>query len=131
MGTSLSYFNSFDTVKTLMFPKKTQSKGITIELDQPLYQRVPTRDEDGAVLSDCMMLFPGLRDLPRHLALEKVALMQAVLVQFSDVVFADLNVRLNLLWVSFRPKRGIILDIASAMHAAIPESVLVGQPPHE
>ena len=131
MGPSLFSFNSFDTVKTVMFPTKTHSGAISLELDQPLHQRVPTRDEDGNKLSDCMLIIPGLRDLPRHLALEKVALMQAVLVQFSDVVFADLNVRLNLLWVSFRPRRGIILEIMSAMNAAIPESVMVGQPPQE
>ena len=124
-------FKSFDTVKTVMFPKKAHSNAISLELDKPLHQRVPTRDENGDALSDCMMLIPGLRDLPRHLAIEKVALMQAVLTQFGDVVFADLNVKLNLLWVSFRPRRGIILEITAAMNAAIPESVLVGQPPHE
>lgn len=131
MGVNLFSFNTFDTVGSIMFPKVRHSGAISLELDQPLHKRVPTHDDEGNALSDCMMLIPGLRDLPRHLALEKVALMQAVLTQFGDVVFADLNVRLNLLWVSFRPRRGIILEISSAMNAAIPESVLVGQPPHE
>jgi len=73
-----------------------------------------------------MMLIPGLRELPRIQLRGKVAQLQAILGEFREVVFADLNVPRNLLWVSLRPTPGAILKIASAVRYRVPEALLVG-----
>jgi len=100
--------------------------GLPFESGKPLYERAPTRDVDGTPFSDFMMLFPGLRDLPTAGLVDRTATIQAVLGGFNEVVFADLNVRLNLLWVSVRPKPGVILEIATCMKFHAPEALLVG-----
>lgn len=101
--------------------------GAALSQGQPLYQRVPTHDEEGRMLSDFMMLLPGLRNCPQAQFAEVLARVQAVLGQFHEVVFVDLNVPLNLLWVSVRAKPGIILDIACAVKFQVPEALLVAQ----
>ncbi len=100
---------------------------LMLEANRPLYERVPTRDESGKRLSDFMMLFPGLRDRPAHQLTETLVCMQTVLGRYADVVFADLNMRLNLLWVSVRPRPGVILEIAGALKDLMPEALLVGE----
>ncbi len=99
---------------------------LALEPHRPLHARVPTRDDDGQLLGDFMMLFPGLRDLPQTQFLDRLAGMQAVLGQFREVVFVDLNVPLNLLWVSVRPRPRVILEIAGAIQFHLPEALLVG-----
>lgn len=76
-----------------------------------------------------MMLLPGLRELPQVQFTDALKRMEAVLTQFHEVVFVDLNVRLNLLWVSVRPRPGVILDIACAMRFELPRALLVAQRP--
>jgi hypothetical protein len=49
-----------------------------------------------------------------------------VLGGFREVVFADLNVPLNLLWVSVKARHGVIADIYSEFHCRIPEARIVG-----
>ncbi len=99
---------------------------LPLEAAQPLHERVPTQDERGRPLSDFMMLFPGLRELAKPDLIEKANVIQSVLREFKDVVFADLNIQLNLLWVSVRPTPGVILDIATCMKFHVPEARLVG-----
>ena len=99
---------------------------MALESNRPLYERVPTRDTNGQRLGDFMVLFPGLRDRPAYQLARALGDMQAVLGAHAEVVFADVNVRLNLLWVSVRPKPGVILEIASALKALMPEALLVG-----
>jgi hypothetical protein len=98
----------------------------SIEVNQPLYQRVPARDENGRLLCDFMVILPGLRDRPGHEFAASLARLQAVLANFSEVVFVDLNVPLNLLWVSVRPRPGVILELFGAMKLHLPEAKLVG-----
>lgn len=93
---------------------------------QPLYERVPTRDTDGHPLSDFMMLIPGLRERPRQQFNDVLSRIQDCLADFREVVFVDLNVPLNLLWVSVRAKPGVILDIAASLKFRVPEALLVG-----
>lgn len=92
----------------------------------PLYERVPTRDESGHRLSDFMMLFPGLRERPGPECGEVVTRINVILRSFPEVVFADLNLKLNLLWISVRARPGVILDIACCVKFHIPEALLVG-----
>lgn len=93
---------------------------------QPLYERVPTRDTDGHPLSDFMMLIPGLRDRPRQQFNDVLARIETSLANFREIVFVDLNVPLNLLWISVRAKPGVILDIACTLKFRVPEALLVG-----
>jgi len=98
----------------------------SIEVNQPLYLRVPARDENGRPLSDFMVILPGLRDRPEDEFAASLARLQAVLASFSEVVFVDLNVPLNLLWVSVRPRPGVILELFGAVKSHLPEAKLVG-----
>jgi hypothetical protein len=41
------------------------------------------------------------------------------------VVFAEFNLKLNLLWVSIRPVHGIRFEIAGAIQQHVPEARLV------
>lgn len=98
----------------------------SIEGHRPLYERVPARDESGHPLGDFMVLIPGLRERSQREFAEALARLQAVLVSFAEVVFVDLNVPLNLLWVSVRPRPGVILELFGAVKLQLPEAKLVG-----
>ena len=96
------------------------------EPGRPLWQRVPTRDAEGRYLSDFMMLIPGLRDKPKHIIDDTIQDMHIVLTHFSHaVVFAEFNLKLNLLWVSIRSIQGVRLEIASAIQQQVPGAKLV------
>ncbi len=93
---------------------------------EPLYKRAPTHDDDGTVLSDFMMIIPRLRDKPRKARAEVIARIEAVLQCYqASVVFADLNLALNVLWVSVRPVPGICLELPTAIKLQVPEALLV------
>lgn len=95
----------------------------------PLYKRAPQTDENGKPLGDFMMLIPRLRYRPQALIQETVGRIEAVLTRYQrDVVFVDLNLKLNVLWVIVRPKRGICWEIPMAINQAVPEALLVAQP---
>jgi hypothetical protein len=98
----------------------------SLESYQPLYERAPARDEYGRPLSDFMILIPGLREHPGDEFAAMLARLQAVLVSFTEVVFVDLNVPLNLLWVSVQPRPGVILELFGAVKLHLPEAKLVG-----
>ena len=102
--------------------------GLPFDPAEPLWKRVPTRDQDGRPFSDFMMLIPRLRNRPRHVLQATVAEIQAVLEHYRKVVvFADLNLKLNVLWVSVRPVPGICLELPTAIKMRVPEAMLVGQ----
>jgi hypothetical protein len=97
--------------------------------NDPLHERVPTHDEEGNALGDFMMLFPGLRDLAEANLRYKVDILADILSQYREVVFVDLNVPLNLLWVSIKHKPGLVLELSTYVKSRIPEAKLVGVPP--
>lgn len=99
--------------------------GTPFEPGLPLWSRAPTRDEDGHLLTDFMMLIPGLKERPAPALARTSRVIQRVLSLRQEVVFADLNLALNLLWVSLRPKRGAIIEIATAIRIVVPEAVLI------
>lgn len=99
-----------------------------LEPAEPLWKRAPTHGDDGRPLSDFMMIIPGLREKDRTDLMSVVDKVERVLNYYrSAVVFADLNLRLNVLWVTVRPIPRISLDIASAIHFLVPEARLVAQ----
>jgi len=91
----------------------------------PLWQLVPTRDSAGRRLTDFMMLIPRLRSRPPAEIERASSEIQFVLALHQDVVFADLNLKLNLLWVSLRPRQGAISELVAAIRLRVPEAVLV------
>ena len=94
---------------------------------EPRWSRAPSRDVDGSPLSDFMMIIPGLRDQPERRRRRVVDILQQVLSDFAPfVVFADLNLKINVLWVTVRPRPGICVDLPTAIFARIPDARLVG-----
>ena len=101
---------------------------ISIEPAEPLWQRVPTRDDDGRLLGDFMMVIPGLNKFQDEKIQYIIDTFNKVLKLYCDyVVYADLNLKINLLWVSHRHHHGIGSELAAALHCAIPEAKLVAQ----
>jgi hypothetical protein len=92
----------------------------------PLWQIAPTRDSSGRRLIDFMMLIPRLRSRTPDEIERASRDIQAVLAMHQDVVFADLNLKLNVLWVSLRSRPGAISELVAAIRLRVPEAVLVG-----
>ncbi len=99
---------------------------------EPLWRRAPTHDSEGHPLSDFMMLIPKLGRRPQHQIQQTVQQLQEVFTHYQkNIVFVDLNLRINVLWVSVKPVPGICLELPTAIKSRIPEAVLVAQPPHQ
>ena len=94
---------------------------------EPLWKIAPTRDENGNRVSDLLMIIPRLRHKPENHIKRTLNDIDRVLKQFkSDIVFANMDMKLNTLWVSFKPEPGLLLQIASTIKLHVPEAVLVG-----
>lgn len=91
----------------------------------PLWQIVPTRGADDRPLADFMMLIPGLRKRPQHEINTALNNMQKALQQYHDVVFANFNLKINVLWVSVNCKPGLILKMVASIQDAVPEALLI------
>lgn len=92
----------------------------------PLWQRAPTKAEDGTLLSDFMMIIPKLKKRSSEYRRQVLDVLIEVLQRYEDViVFADLNLKINVLWVSLRPVKGMCLEIPAAIKVAVPEALLV------
>lgn len=96
---------------------------------QPLRLRVPTRDADGGPVSDFMVLIPGMKHWPQTRQRDCASLLQAVLAACPEVVFADLNMRLSLLWVSVKAQPGSCGRVAATICEQVPEARLVSPNP--
>ena len=95
----------------------------------PLWKVVPTRDQDGCLLTDFMMLVPRLRNRSQPYIETTLENIQAVLGGYQEVVFADFNLPINVLWVSLRPRPGLTLEVVAAIRSRVPEALLVAQRP--
>lgn len=92
----------------------------------PLWARVPTRTPEGRLASDFMMLIPGLRRRPQDQLQRVLDNIHGVLTRYHHVVlFADINLKLNVLWISVRPVPGITLELAAAVKLRVPEALLI------
>ena len=93
---------------------------------EPLRNRAPSHDENGNTLSDFMVLVPGLKQQPQNLINKTINELHLVLAHFDHaVVFAEFNIRLNLLWVSVKPIHGVRFEIVGAIQERVPEARLV------
>lgn len=95
---------------------------------EPLWKRVPTRDHTGKPYNDFMMLIPGLKNFePLHLR-ETINKMEEVLKLYEkDIIIADLNLKINILWVTIQPHIGLSSEIAAFIHHVVPQAKLVSQ----
>lgn len=91
----------------------------------PLWKLAPTRDEEGTLLCDFMLLIPRLKSRSTLYISNAQSHMAAVLERHHEVVFANMDLKLNVLWVSHRYRAGLMLEIVSAIRMGIPEAVLV------
>ncbi len=97
-----------------------------LDASEPLRKRAPAVDENGRPLSDFMVIIPGLRKKSQARIQQTLKEIHRILGCFGDtVVFAELNLKLNLLWVSIRPVAGIRLEITEALRLSIPNARLV------
>ena len=97
-----------------------------LDATEPLRKRAPAVDENGHALSDFMVIIPNLRKHPEVRIQQTMTEIHRILAGFGDsVVFAELNLALNLLWVSIRPVAGIRYEITEALRASIPDVRLV------
>jgi hypothetical protein len=73
-----------------------------------------------------MVLIPGLKDKPQGMINRTINNVHLTLMHYQDtVVFAEFNLRLNLLWVSIRPSPGVSHEITGAIQERVPEAKLV------
>jgi len=97
-----------------------------LDASEPLRKRAPVFDEEGRPLSDFMVVIPGLRKKSQLRIQQILKDIHSILARFGDaVVFAELNLKLNLLWVSIRPIAGIRFEITDALRQSIPNARLI------
>lgn len=92
---------------------------------EPLWKIAPTRDEDGTTLCDFMVLVPKLKSRQPLYIRHAQSHIASVLAHYSEVVFANMDMELNVLWVSHRYRSGLMLEIVAAIRQLVPEAVLV------
>lgn len=99
---------------------------------EPLWKLAPKRDAEGKPYVDFMMLAPGMKRRPAHEIEVTLRVVQGVLAGFEEwVVFADFNLRLNVLWVSLKFRPGVMAELVSALRAQAPEFKLVAHNPEQ
>ncbi len=73
------------------------------------------------------MIIPKLKTKPEQYIKDTLANIEFALKQFSDeILFANLDMKLNTLWVSFKAVPGVYTDIVASLKMNIPEAVIVG-----
>jgi hypothetical protein len=112
------------------FPRNQQSEflprpGLQIQPGVPLWRLAPTRDEAGVRLCDFMVLIPRLKFRQPNYIGNAQNWIAGVLRQHEEVVFANMDLKLNLLWVSHRYRAGLMLEIVRDIRLQVPEAVLV------
>ena len=107
---------------------KTELK-LSVDLSpaKPLWKLAPTRDENGGPVSDVLIIIPKLKTRPEQYIKDTLANIEFALKQYSnEILFANLDMKLNTLWVSFKAVPGIYVDIVATLKNSVPEAVLVG-----
>lgn len=100
----------------------------TITSSEPLWKRAPTRDDSGKPYVDFMMLISGLKKIEPSRLHEIINKIEAVLQHYEkDIILADLNLKINVLWITINPRVGLSTEIAALIHHVIPEAKLVSQ----
>ena len=107
---------------------KDLALSIGINPAEPLWKIAPTRDEDGNRVSDLLMIIPKLKSKPKHQIQNTLSEIEAALNQFKHLVlFVNVDMKLNTLWVSFKAQPGLFAKITNALKLHVPEAVVVGE----
>ena len=70
------------------------------------------------------MIIPKLKTKPEQYIKDTLANIEFVLKQFgNEVLFANVDMKLNTLWVSFKSEPGLFMEIAAAIKLQVPEAV--------
>ena len=94
---------------------------------EPLGKMAPTKDENGGPVSDLLMIIPKLKYKPEAVIRETFANIEFALMQHNkNILFANVDMKLNTLWVSFKAVPGVYAEIVSCLKINVPEAVLVG-----
>jgi hypothetical protein len=124
--------NSADSVKLVLRAPSLPGDPGPWTRGEPLWKLAPKRDSEGHPYIDFMMLAPGLKKRPAHEIESLTRIIQGVLARFEHwVVFADFNLKLNLLWVSLKYRPGIMTEIVAALRAKAPMLKLVAHNPDQ
>jgi hypothetical protein len=111
----------------LSMDKSNLKLSVGLSPAEPLWKLAPTRDKDGGPVSDLLLIIPKLKTKPEHYIKDTLANIEFALKQFNnDILFANLDMKLNTLWVSFKAVPGIYSEIVSTLKINVPEAVLVG-----
>lgn len=109
-----------------LFTSTELQAGTRISPGVPLHEVAPTRDENGKPLSDFMMIIPKLKHQSEDYIQQTLNRLDIVLTAYREkVVFVDLNMKINVLWVTIRPIPGLILELSAAIKTQVPEALLV------
>jgi hypothetical protein len=115
-------------------PTARQAHGISTRpawgAGEPLWKVVPKRDAAGKPYADFMMLAPGLNRRPPADREGVLFLVRSVLEGFGDdVVFADFNLNINVLWVSLRCQPGLMTQVVCLLRDRVPMLRLIAHSP--
>lgn len=116
--------------QSLANDRPVNDPAVTLQLQPhvPLWQRAPTRDNEGKPYADFMMLIPGLRNFNPVYQNKVIATLEQVLSGYAElIVMADLNLKINVLWVTTEARAGLTAEIAACIHHLVPEAKLVSQ----
>ena len=92
----------------------------------PLWQRVPTHTEAGELAFDFMVFVKKLNKLDSVEQTATIDKIYSVLNIYSKVILlADLNLKINLLWVSHLPRLNLSIEIASQIINVYPPARLI------
>lgn len=111
-------------------PDKFNHKNVQLsagyDITQPLWQRVPTRTDTGELAFDFMVIVKQLNKLApmkQNIVLDEI---YSVLEIYSKVILlADMNLKMNLLWVSHLPRPNLSIEIASRIIDVYPPARLI------
>ena len=111
----------------LSMDKSDLKLSINITPAEPLWKLAPTRDEEGGPVSDLLMIIPKLKTRPEDYIKDTLANIEFALKHFKDeILFANVDMKLNTLWVSFKAVPGVYGDIVDTLRTNVPEAVIVG-----
>lgn len=92
-----------------------------------MWRHVPKRDQHGRRCTDFMMLLPSLRSGEPIHHQHALSVVDQISSEYGErLIYADLNLKLNLLWISVAGQPGLCREIAWAIQDAIPSALLVG-----
>lgn len=108
--------------------KSRLNKTVAHEPAAPLWQRVPQRTDAGELVADFMMILSGLKKLGSVQKQKIYDTLYGVLQMYAaDILLAEVNTKLNTLWISHKPRPGLGAEIAAMIHHYVPEAKLISQ----